>query len=1797
MKRKSIVKVLSICLALSIIAAIANDALIIKAETGNIPSLQYDIQMQDYATPQGVAFSSSDNRASAVAAYETGGRDFAYVGSSNGFTIFDITDPSEISIVQEISGDIIKTAISSKGVLVKDGRLIVANTKTNKIEFYQIATDGKIGSPYKSIDGTSMSRLEILDNYLFIAQNSNKGVEVYDLSNIADGESIVYLGNRASSVQAHNFTVAKISQNQYRIFLIDRVSTDVRQFVIFDVDMTGGGFAFTELYNKVPTEFTFPNPSQTQVFYLGDNVLVLGCGTVNDNGKDQIMVDVSNPGQPTEITTYSGRVQTYKYLGDGHYLAGTPDKSLGIYAFADGARAQIGETYAISGGQVYEVTEHKGNLLIANSSQFSVWSYKTEIDIESESLIEGMGNNVGGIVYGYNSNTDTVKISVNDGDEVAVSVEDNRFFFEVEGNDKICATLYRNNMAYVAACKVISIVPFEGNESDFNFALQKISATAEGMFSSSTNRAVSVAATTFEGADYAYVASSDGFKIFNITDPSNILNVAQFTSEKIKVEIRKDSVAVKDGYVILSNRASGNYYIEIYKIQSGGLIDPNNPYYSISSQYCHALSVFGDYLYIAGQNGIQIYDLTNISDSSSIKLAANLESDVQARSFDVEVFEGAHMVYYVDRGANNSYNIAVASVSFEKDNVEATKISTQDIADFTNSGPSSAFIESVNENEIILYNDTGTAGSRFVKIDVSNPNELQTVFTDTIRTQDVYKIDENYFAIATPEKVLALYDNTQQTPIRIGDNHSTAGQGYQLLEHKGNLLIANSAEFSVWQLKRELKITSASVLSGENPTVKGLVYNAKAGDVLSAQYKGEQPQLLTLLPDGSFEYLIPEKMQDGEKAAITVTLQGEDGVLTASQLFVYTESAQPYEIEEVVMRSGGEQVYELQNGDIDLDITLRRLNFESNAKVQIIAALYENDALKEVKTTDADFNFYNKTVKTVTLNIDNAQTQTIKVFVWDGLGTNIQPMANRWIPPQQQEAGVYVNFNKGSHYPSPTEHFGETWEWEPVITRVSDDVSPGETFLIYGEGFTQSSVVYVQQANAHTPPEFSENDCISTQIIEVDEQGQCIISRAPEQLKARAFNLWVKNEHGVSAPVGLNTARPQWLSFDVASPGAQISVYGKNFMARHYKGALASGIALVSGENVYDIPIASVNPYEITGVLPADVPNGVYNVFVTNDGVVWNLPEEMPTVKVVSGSDPYQLGVAWAGEFNWENVIDVSAAPYNVSGSLQQQCSAVLQQAINDAGQTGGGVVYLPLGIYHADGLTLPENVVLMGDGMYQTIIKHTGSGATFVTSASNSIGRSGLLNIGFELLENIPTPDVYLKLGSGSQDSVKDMNKRAFQYGFLKNVRLETKMSRSETDARGIGLLMNGRSHFLVDGCEFKGYLASITSSYVSEFCTITNNTFDTMFGNLVVVTGFGVFKGNTIRRHSTSENTYDDSSQGVFTRGPSYLAYNQIYTTGSEGLNDGEILCVENYRGGVKIAGAVCEVEGNTITVDAKQSGVADWQLDVAAFSGNSFVVSNGRGLGQYARIIDFDEELKTITLDKAFAVPPNSSSRFIVMPLIENVVYYKNYAENAEKGYWMYCDTVDSVIDDNVGIYTEGAAVRSIYKEQENSDDYRQAIAYYSVMKNNKFEGESRKSRAVGVGIYCAIEGTQPENYYTYGAEIKANTIIAGEQTGEATGRSEAPHINGVYIIYNVRTRQTELKKVMKGIIIENNYMKNTDRGITIGHQGYPNSSENISKWALGDMTTVVFLGENSFYDVSVPIIDTRDYSYGL
>ena len=57
-------------------------------------------------------------------------------------------------------------------------------------------------------------------------------------------------------------------------------------------------------------------------------------------------------------------------------------------------------------------------------------------------------------------------------------------------------------------------------------------------------------------------------------------------------------------------------------------------------------------------------------------------------------------------------------------------------------------------------------------------------------------------------------------------------------------------------------------------------------------------------------------------------------------------------------------------------------------------------------------------------------------------------------------------------------------------------------------------------------------------------------------------------------------------------------------------------------------------------------------------------------------------------------------APVNSNGDLGQDCTAAIQRALDDAGQNGGGIVYLPAGHYLIEGcLSVPQGVELRGSG------------------------------------------------------------------------------------------------------------------------------------------------------------------------------------------------------------------------------------------------------------------------------------------------------------------------------------------------------------------------------------------------------------------------------------------------------------------------------------------------------------------
>lgn len=88
-----------------------------------------------------------------------------------------------------------------------------------------------------------------------------------------------------------------------------------------------------------------------------------------------------------------------------------------------------------------------------------------------------------------------------------------------------------------------------------------------------------------------------------------------------------------------------------------------------------------------------------------------------------------------------------------------------------------------------------------------------------------------------------------------------------------------------------------------------------------------------------------------------------------------------------------------------------------------------------------------------------------------------------------------------------------------------------------------------------------------------------------------------------------------------------------------------------------------------------------------------------------------------SGEFEipfiTENTSDVTLPPYNADNTGTTDVTAVIQQALDDVGQSGGGVVYLPAGIYKIKAVDSSDFGLLISHD--STILRGEGPDATFL--------------------------------------------------------------------------------------------------------------------------------------------------------------------------------------------------------------------------------------------------------------------------------------------------------------------------------------------------------------------------------------------------------------------------------------------------------------------------------------------------
>jgi hypothetical protein len=712
------------------------------------------------------------------------------------------------------------------------------------------------------------------------------------------------------------------------------------------------------------------------------------------------------------------------------------------------------------------------------------------------------------------------------------------------------------------------------------------------------------------------------------------------------------------------------------------------------------------------------------------------------------------------------------------------------------------------------------------------------------------------------------------------------------------------------------------------------------------------------------------------------------------------------------------------------------------------------------------------------------------------------------------------------------------WTEAPVLLRVSDAISPGEVFGVYGEGFTGEKLeVLVQPGVVPLPP---RTPTVAPTVL-ADHNGQFIFARLPESLRpAGLFSVWVRNERGLSPQrLIMNAPRPRWLSEREAWPGQTVRLVGVNFAASEFGGKDQTRVRLFpeSAGKPVEMPIVACSPFDVRAQVP-NVPPARYAVQVSNtSGRVWiRLPDETLTV-VAKGEDPLGLGVSWAGDFHWQQRFSV--ADYRQGAGDD---TAAIQAAINAAQAAGGGVAFIPAGEYTITGLKLPQGVVLLGEDQQRTILNYNGKGQPAVNSSSPD-GLQGIARFTIRATSGEALPDIFIVLGQQWGDAAHDGTVRTATRLFAREVSVDYDLKTPNVPGhRGLGLLMIGKERGLIDKCSFSGYYASPHLVYLNDYFTCRDTLMEFSNGVLATGTSHCMLENNHIIGHR--ENVPDEAHNpgdihGLFARDHLYAVGNLIE---GMGVHEGEAICVEN-PGGAATYGKVLSANGLQMRLEsAVPFDWAKFDYRKSYYSRWCVVIVAGRGLGQFRRVTACQNG--EVTVDRLWDVVPDISSRFSLILPNDDVIMTRNTARDCTKGFWFYGNVLDGVAADNVSENSEGDFANSYH-----TPGGVYSMVYFIRMAREKIRGVSPRSHHAGVGF--STSRTSLFTYYgvhSFGLEIRDNDIT-GVPDAKPSAGSECPVISGLFgVFYSGYEGSPGCDRV--GSLFAGNRLRDLQVGITLG-----------------------------------------------
>lgn len=759
------------------------------------------------------------------------------------------------------------------------------------------------------------------------------------------------------------------------------------------------------------------------------------------------------------------------------------------------------------------------------------------------------------------------------------------------------------------------------------------------------------------------------------------------------------------------------------------------------------------------------------------------------------------------------------------------------------------------------------------------------------------------------------------------------------------------------------------------------------------------------------------------------------------------------------------------------------------------------------------------------------------------------------------------------------------------ITHITNPAMPGKLSVIVGDGWDEKKpdlrIMRLMNGAVGNPSNvpnliFSEHSSIPVRIVR--NEPQVITCAFPED-NFSGYAVSVKGKNGWSKPYIVNTAKAQWLSKEKSFAGDTIRLFGRNLVDLEiypktedfkqnpgygsYVSYSKTKIYAINGEReCVPCTIIKTSSYDVHFVLPETIAEGVYKIYSHNglgSEFGWSEPLELTVKKrpqwpskVFDVKDFGAIGRANQGPFGFND--DTQA----------------IQNALDAAGANGGGIVFLPAGSYYVTKtLVIPERVVLKGESrerawiFFPDAIDH-GVMWDYKAAQSVEVGIRGTSNF---KLKDLSIHSVYTNMLIAApmiKDSAKeytelDLTQRAenitidncnivnepyYKYHHRKNDPFLQKSSQSDESWGMKATLAFHGDNISVKNSRIRGggmgiVLLSCKNTEISHNELIIGRA-----ANAVATRELGypavqpqklILEDNNIW---PATPVHHSGFWGHATSRDYYIARNSFQLTW--GCDSEGILW---HGWGPEQGFEVASAKDKTLTVMAHslEKGVG-WEC----------IIVKGKGLGQ-KRIVK-EIKGKELVLDEPWGIIPDHNSRvaLIYYHVHDGHIIIQNKLADTGAGIMGWGEAWDWIVDGNT--MTRGGGVMfdvcSSVKDRAWSGNYFNQVVHNHLDQgryNNHIVNEGWTIGYTGTGYYRMFnEGGIISNL----GHIYRDNLFTNDAALSFWDREFGPNLkeigaNGASRIrYNSEERNYDKAPSDVGMVVENNWFKDCNLGISVG-----------------------------------------------